>query len=143
MRKLQPLRDAMKGPSLHPAYLRVLRELGEHLDGASPSWIAQTLRLDAGYTCRILSWFRRLGYLDERAHPQDGRSRIISLSARGQAAYSRLELRAQETAELLLMLVRPVMRNRLLAAMGEIDAILGEARWDDVVTCPSPDRGCG
>jgi hypothetical protein len=43
MRKLQPLRDAMKGRSLHPAYLRVLRELGEHLDGASPSWIAETL----------------------------------------------------------------------------------------------------
>ena len=120
MRKLQPLRDAMKGRSLHPAYLRVLRELGEHLDGASPSWIAETLRLDAGYTCRI-----------------------ISLNARGQAAYRRLDLRAQETAELLLMLIRPVRRDRLLAAMDEIEAILAEARWDDVVTCPSPDPGCG
>ena len=143
MRKLQPLRDAMRGPSRHPAYLRVLRELGERLDGASASWIAETLRLDAGYTCRILAWFRHLGYLDERADPRDGRSKIISLSISGQRAYRRLNQRAQDTAEVLLMLVAPNRRARLLAAMDEIEAILREARWDDVVTCRSPDPECG
>ena len=143
MRKLQPLRDAMKGPSMHPAYLRVLRELGESLEGASPSWISETVRLDAGYTCRILAWFRCLGYLDGRANPQDGRSKLFSLNARGRAAYRRLDRQAQETAEVLLMLVAPGKRDRLLAAMDEIEVILREARWDDVVTCRSPDPECG
>jgi hypothetical protein len=58
MLKLQPLRDAMKGPSMHAAYMRVLRTLGEETEGVTATWIAGHLRMDRAYVRRIQGWYR-------------------------------------------------------------------------------------
>ena len=141
MQKLQPLRDAMKGPSLHPNYLRVLRELGEAGDGVTASWIAHHLAIDAGHVCRIIAWYRALGYLHEREHPRDRRSKLLRLNQRGRTAYERKERAVTETAELMVALVPEARRHRFVSAMLEIQSILREARWDGLI-CPSSDPGC-
>jgi DNA-binding MarR family transcriptional regulator len=132
VRKLQPLREAMKGPSLHAAYLRVLRQLGEAPRGGSATWIAWSLNLDPSHVCRILAWFRALGYLEERRDPADGRSRIIALNRRGRDEFEKMEHRAATTAQFMLALVGSAQRRRLIAAMAEIEGILRDVRWDDL-----------
>lgn len=137
MRQLRPLRDAMRGPGLHASYLRVLRELGESPSGTTATSIALGLSMDSGLVCRILGWFRALGYLTESRDPGDGRRKIVQLSSRGQDNYGRLQARAGDTAEFMLMLLQPADRARLIVALATIETILRGARWDDIRPPPS------
>lgn len=132
MRKIRPLRDAMRGPAMHASYLRVLRELGEAEEGATATWIAEKLNMHPSLVCRILAWYRALRYLKESRHPADGRRKIIELNPSGRAAYERCEKLAAGTAAFMLMLLLPEDRARVLAAMATIEYCLSYARWDDI-----------
>lgn len=132
IRQLRPLREAMRGPGLHASYLRVLREIGESPQGTSAARIAGNLNMDSGLVCRILGWFRAVGYLEEFRDPGDGRRKIVQLNARGQDACGRLQARAVDTAEFMLRLLQPADRARLLAAFSTIQTLLRGARWDDI-----------
>lgn len=132
VRQMRPLREAMRGPGLHASYLRVLREIGESPCGTTATTIAWKLNMDAGLVCRILGWFRALGYLTESKDPQDGRRKIVYLSSRGCDGYCRLQTRAVDTAELMLRLLQPAERARLFDAFSKIETLLRAARWDDI-----------
>lgn len=58
--------------------------------------------LDQGYLSRLLKGFERQGLVARRAHPDDGRVRLLHLTAKGRTAFSRLDSRAQ-TATLALL----------------------------------------
>ena len=58
--------------------------------------------LDQGYLSRLLKGFERQGLVARRAHPDDGRIRLLHLTAKGRTAFSRLDQRAQ-TATLALL----------------------------------------
>jgi len=58
--------------------------------------------LDQGYLSRLLKGFERQGLVSRRAHPDDGRIRLLHLTAKGRTAFSRLDSRAQ-TATLALL----------------------------------------
>jgi len=132
MRKLRPLRDVMRGPSMHASYLRVIRELGEAPSGTTATNIAGWLNMDPGLVCRILGWFRAVGYLEESVDPADGRRKIVQLNARGRRSYQDHENRVAQTAEFMLRLVSPGDRAQLIAAMKTIERILRHVRWDDI-----------
>ena len=83
MRQLRPLRDAMRGPGLHASHLRVLRKIGESPCGTAVTNIAWTLNMDPSLVCRILKWFRALGYLTECRDPGDGRRKSSSSAPEG------------------------------------------------------------
>ena len=93
--------------------------------------------MDAGLVCRILGWFRALGYLAESKDPEDGRRKIVQLSPRGQDHYGRLHARAEDTAEFMLRLLQPADRARLVAAFSTIETLLRVVRWDDIRPPPS------
>ncbi|MEO5691772.1 MAG: MarR family winged helix-turn-helix transcriptional regulator [Usitatibacter sp.] len=144
MRKLHPLREAMRGPGLHQSHLRVLRELGEFPGGVSAAAIAWHLGMDPAHVSRILRWFRSLGYLEETRDPRDGRCVLVGLSRHGMNDYQYLQRRAEGVAQLMLMLLPPADRNRMMAAMAEIEGVLKTVQWDDIhlPTYPSSDREC-
>ena len=58
--------------------------------------------LDQGYLSRLLKGFERQGLVARRAHPDDGRIRVLNLTAKGRTVFSRLDSRAQ-TATLALL----------------------------------------
>jgi DNA-binding MarR family transcriptional regulator/GNAT superfamily N-acetyltransferase len=51
--------------------------------------------LDQGYLSRLLAGLERQGLVAKRAHPEDGRVRLLHLTAKGRTAFSRLDSRAQ------------------------------------------------
>lgn len=72
---------------------------------------------------RILAVLEAEGYVDRAADPADGRSSLVSLSARGRAAVS--EIRAERGAELERRLARldPDQLARLVAAVPVLEAL--------------------
>jgi DNA-binding MarR family transcriptional regulator len=132
MSKLRPLRDVMRGPSMHVSYLRVIRELGEAPSGTTATNIAGALGMDPGLVCRILGWYRAQRYLQESVDPADRRRKIVSLNALGRRSYKDHEALVKETAEFMLRLVSPGDRAQLIAAMKTIEQILRHVRWHDV-----------
>ncbi|MER9136309.1 bifunctional helix-turn-helix transcriptional regulator/GNAT family N-acetyltransferase [Mesorhizobium sp. M0830] len=74
-----------------------------HLEmGPTASDIARQLRVDAAYLTRILRKFASGGLTETRTDPADKRRRILSLTARGEAALSELQAAAdRDTARLI------------------------------------------
>ena len=74
-----------------------------HLEmGPTASDIARQLRVDAAYLTRILRKFAGEGLTETRTDPADKRRRILSLTARGEAALSALQAAAdRDTARLI------------------------------------------
>jgi DNA-binding MarR family transcriptional regulator/GNAT superfamily N-acetyltransferase len=67
---------------------------------------AATLRgmtgLDQGYLSRMLKGFEKQGLVARRAAPDDGRVRLLHLTAKGRTAFSRLDARAQDATLAML-----------------------------------------
>jgi DNA-binding MarR family transcriptional regulator len=69
---------------LDAAHLNVLQYPGP--DGARPSDLAARLRISKQALNYLLRELERLGYLERREDPQDGRSRRLALTPRGDDA---------------------------------------------------------
>jgi DNA-binding MarR family transcriptional regulator/GNAT superfamily N-acetyltransferase len=103
---------------------RILYELA-HRERPTATELCRELDLDPGYLSRILGGFRRRGLLVRAASDTDRRQIHLSLSDAGQAAFAPLDNRSRdEIAALLARLPEPEQR-RLVAAMAEIERLLG------------------
>jgi DNA-binding MarR family transcriptional regulator len=87
-----------------------------------------SLGVDRGYLSRILRRLERGGLLLRSAHASDGRMRLLSLTRKGERFMHRLD--AQASAQILQILagLTAGRRARLVAAMGEIQALLSAPR---------------
>jgi DNA-binding MarR family transcriptional regulator/GNAT superfamily N-acetyltransferase len=102
---------------------RILYELANRTQPAA-SEIADELGLDAGYLSRVLRKFEHRGLLSRRASQQDGRSATLKLTARGTAAFRKLNASSDEQAEKILAGLAPASRKELLRSMQSIETIL-------------------
>src|SRR5690348_9360259 len=75
--------------------VRVLYELA-HGERVTASDLCRGLGLDAGYVSRMLRRFERLHLVAVDPDPADARSRLLSLTARGRAAFEPLDRRSSE-----------------------------------------------
>lgn len=107
------------------AEVRVLYELA-HRKACTAAEIAKALGLDAGYLSRMLASFRKRGFLARKASEQDGRQSHLSLTRKGGAAFGGLEAKSQAGVSKMLERLSATEQNRLTAAMGNIERLLGE-----------------
>jgi DNA-binding MarR family transcriptional regulator/GNAT superfamily N-acetyltransferase len=107
------------------AEVRVLYELA-HRESPAAAEIAKALGLDAGYLSRMLLGFRRRGYLTRKASKKDARSTHLVLTKRGRAAFTRLEAKSEADVAAMIERLSAADQNRLIAAMGTIEGLLGE-----------------
>jgi DNA-binding MarR family transcriptional regulator/GNAT superfamily N-acetyltransferase len=105
------------------AETRILYELANRPQPAA-SEIAEALGLDPGYMSRVLRKFEQRGILSRRVSQQDGRSATLKLTARGMAAFRKLNASSEEQAEKILAGLAPASRNELLRSMQSIEKIL-------------------
>ena len=126
-RKLDLLdQQLLKSPySLSEA--RVLYELA-HQDDLAAKEIGLELGLDPGYLSRIVQKFDDDGLISRKPLPSDRRQYRLSLSAKGRAAFAKLERSSQEHVGMMLSPLAGEDRRRLIAAMGVIERMLGGAR---------------
>jgi DNA-binding MarR family transcriptional regulator/GNAT superfamily N-acetyltransferase len=103
---------------------RVLYELANRQDLTATD-VGHALGLDSGYLSRILQRFARDGLLRRDRSPRDGRETRLTLTDAGRAAFAPLDAgSAREVATLLTRLPDPA-QAALVAAMGQIETLLG------------------
>ncbi|HET7084026.1 MAG TPA: helix-turn-helix domain-containing GNAT family N-acetyltransferase [Rhizomicrobium sp.] len=83
------------------AEARLLYELAQ-TEAVTAGALRDLTGLDQGYLSRILAGFERRGLVSKRVAPNDGRARLLHLTAKGRAAFTQLDARAQDAAWAML-----------------------------------------
>lgn len=121
---------------------RLLWEIGD--DGADLHELRDRLGLDSGYASRLVRRLENEGLIVVEAYPTDRRRRRLRLTAAGTAELQELDRLSDLAAAALLDKVPPSNRERLLAAIAEVerslratlvDIAVEDPRHPDVVHC--------
>jgi DNA-binding MarR family transcriptional regulator/GNAT superfamily N-acetyltransferase len=104
---------------------RLLWEIG--LDGCELRLLRSRLGLDSGYLSRLLRSLETAGLVKVAASRDDGRIRVARLTPAGRAERAALDERSDDLARSLLAPLSSQQRERLVAAMGEVERLLTSA----------------
>ncbi len=112
---------------------RVLFELA-HRDGALAKEIGAELGLDPGYLSRIVQAFTEQGFITRKPVASDRRQYEIALTAKGKAAYGRLERASHNEVGKMIAALPGDGGQRLVEAMAAIEKLLGDGSHRPEVT---------
>lgn len=136
--------------ALEESYLRRGRPLSEArlifetgADGADLRALRATLGLDSGYLSRLLQSLKTQGLVKVGKQAADARLRRVSLTAKGRAEFDAYQELSDELARSMLAPLEAPERERLVAAMAEVERLIragavevrleapdtSEARW--------------
>jgi DNA-binding MarR family transcriptional regulator/GNAT superfamily N-acetyltransferase len=121
--RIGALDDRFLGRARPMGEARTLWEIGP--DGTEVRVLRARLALDSGYMSRLLRSLERQGLVSIGASPDDRRVRRVRLTEMGLAERSELDRRSDEVATGILEPLTARQRTRLVAAMGEVERLLG------------------
>jgi DNA-binding MarR family transcriptional regulator/GNAT superfamily N-acetyltransferase len=101
---------------------RVLWEIGER--GCEVRDLRARLGLDSGYLSRLLRSLESAGLVRVGSDKTDGRVRVARLTSKGRAERDLLDQRSDELARSVLAPLTAAQRERLLAAMEDVERLL-------------------
>jgi len=101
---------------------RLLYEIGR--DGAEVRNLRARLELDSGYVSRLLRSLERQGLVKARPAANDGRVRRVRLTRKGLREVTELDRRSDAFARSVLAPLSAAQRDRLIAAMAEIERLM-------------------
>lgn len=104
---------------------RVLWEIGH--DGADLRDLRARLGLDSGYLSRLVQSLASAGLVTLRSGPDDERVRRADLTPAGRAEVAEMDRRSDQVAEAVLAPLADSQRERLVAAMAEVQRLLQAA----------------
>jgi DNA-binding MarR family transcriptional regulator len=117
--------------ALEDSYLRRGRPLGEArlifetgIRGADVRTLRTRLGLDSGYLSRLLRSLEAQGLISVRRQTADGRLRHVSLTSKGRAELATYDGLSDELASSMLAPLNLPQRDRLVAAMAEVERLL-------------------
>jgi DNA-binding MarR family transcriptional regulator/GNAT superfamily N-acetyltransferase len=119
---------------------RVIFELGQ-VDAIDVADLRRLLGIDGGYLSRILAGFEEGGLVTRVRSPDDRRRHVVALTGAGRREYDVLDTRSAGDARELLARLDGDDRDRLLAAMATIRAVLSEAPRPRAVSLRGPRPG--
>jgi DNA-binding MarR family transcriptional regulator/N-acetylglutamate synthase-like GNAT family acetyltransferase len=111
---------------------RVLFELGSG-GVASPTVLAERLRLDLGYVSRLLARLKKRGLVTRTISNEDRRRNVVSLTKEGRRAFKVLDGKSSAQIRELLHRLSEDEQERLVACTREIEALLGERKTPAIV----------
>jgi DNA-binding MarR family transcriptional regulator/GNAT superfamily N-acetyltransferase len=114
---------------------RVLWEIGA--DGCDVRALRSRLALDSGYLSRLLRSLEQAGLATGEPNEHDRRIRTVRLTEPGLAERVVLDERSNALAESFLAPLNAVQRERLVAAMGDVERLLTAAMVDISPTDPA------
>lgn len=123
-RQIGVLQEGLLKSPFSLAEVRVLYELA-HRRNPTAAELGKDLGLDPGYLSRILQSFEKRGIVRKTASIVDGRQSLLSLTAQGRKVFSPLDQRSDDEVLAMLDRLTGPEQNRLLAAMGEVERLLG------------------
>ncbi len=104
---------------------RLLFEIGR--SGADLRDLRERLSLDSGYLSRMLRSLEAQGLVDSRRADGDGRVRRALLTRKGLREVDALDRRSQDFATSLLASLGAAQRERMVAAMAEVERLMRAA----------------
>jgi DNA-binding MarR family transcriptional regulator/GNAT superfamily N-acetyltransferase len=116
------LNDRFLGRGRPLGEARLLWEIGP--DGCEVRLLRSRLSLDSGYLSRLLRSLEVAGLVDVSRSEADRRVRVACLTAAGRRERATLDRRSDELARALLEPLSPKRRERLVAAMCEVERLL-------------------
>jgi DNA-binding MarR family transcriptional regulator/GNAT superfamily N-acetyltransferase len=123
-RTIGVLQEGLLQSSFSLAEARLLYELAQ-CPGATAIGLGRELGLDSGYLSRMLHRFERDGLITRVASEADRRQSTLSLTDAGRAAFAPLEARSRDAIGALLGAISEPAQALLVAAMGQIETLLG------------------
>jgi DNA-binding MarR family transcriptional regulator/GNAT superfamily N-acetyltransferase len=117
---------------------RLLWEIGT--DGGDVREIRARLGLDSGYLSRLLRSLESAGLVTVNPSPYDKRVRTARLTKRGKAERSALDRRSEALARSIIEPLSDRERQRLAAAMNEVQQLLVAGRVEIHVVDPAHSR---
>ncbi len=141
-RRIGVLTDDYLGRGRPLAESRLLFEIGR--EGADVRDLRVRLALDSGYLSRLLRALEAQGLLVTRPAPHDARVRRAALTRKGRREVEALDARSQVLAGDLLAPLSAAQRQRLLAAMDDVERLLCASAVRIEAADPAGDaaRGC-
>lgn len=121
-RRIGVLTDDYLGRGRPLAESRLLFEIG--CDGADVRELRARLALDSGYLSRLLRALESQGLLATRPAPHDARVRRVALTRKGRREVEALDRDSQALASALLAPLGEAQRQKLAAAMAEVERLL-------------------
>jgi DNA-binding MarR family transcriptional regulator/N-acetylglutamate synthase-like GNAT family acetyltransferase len=109
---------------------RVLYEL-THRERPTATELCGDLGLDAGYLSRILRRFEQQGLIARTASRDDARQSLLTLTAKGRAAFAPLDARSRREIGALMNGLGEPDQARLAAAMATVERLLGARRQNE------------
>jgi DNA-binding MarR family transcriptional regulator len=120
--------------ALETSYLRRGRPLGEARllfeigpSGADVRTLRTRLALNSGYLSRLLRSLESQHLVSVRPEPDDARRRAVTLTRKGRGEYTAYEKLSDSLATSWLEPLTPTQRDRLAAAMAEIERLITAA----------------
>lgn len=101
---------------------RLLFEIGR--DGADLRDLRTRLALDSGYLSRLLRSLETQGLVSSQRAAGDGRARRAALTRKGLREFDALDRQSQDFATSLLMSLSAKQRERMIAAMAEVERLM-------------------
>ena len=103
--------------------------------------LRRDLELDAGYVSRILARFERDGLVIRERSEADRRRQIARLTGSGRAVFRTFDRRSSEELSNLLGDHTDAEQRRVVEAMGDVRAILGDPARERKLTLREPEPG--
>jgi DNA-binding MarR family transcriptional regulator/GNAT superfamily N-acetyltransferase len=122
VQRVGALDDGFLGTGRPVAEARLLWEVGP--DGCEVRALRARLDLDSGYLSRLLRALEADGLVRMGRHPGDTRVGTVSLTAAGRRERAKLDRRSDGVAESFLAPLTTRQRERLVAAMGDVERLL-------------------
>jgi DNA-binding MarR family transcriptional regulator len=105
---------------------RILYELAQESEITAAS-LRRSLSLDAGYMSRLLTSLEKRGLVRRKLSQQDGRARLLKLTAAGKRTAGRLDQQSSQEMALLLQTLSPSDRVALTTSLDKVHQILTAA----------------
>jgi len=128
------LDDSYLGRGRPLGQARLLFEIGP--DGSDIRTLRERLGLDSGYASRLLKSLEAEGLIALDSDAGDRRRRLVRLTARGLAERAAYDALSDDLAQDLLGSLSAAQRDRLVAAMAEVERLMNAA---SVVIAPEPE----
>src|SRR5262245_54788028 len=138
-RRIGVLQDGFLQSPYSLAEARVLYELA-HRERPTATELAADLGLDHGYLSRILRGFNERGFITKTPSPHDRRQILLSLTVKGRMAFAPLDQRSQNEIAAMIGKLSAADQGRVVAAMGTIESVLGEAPTPQIPYVLRPPR---
>ncbi|MGK5053841.1 bifunctional helix-turn-helix transcriptional regulator/GNAT family N-acetyltransferase [Janthinobacterium sp. RB2P8] len=117
--------------------VRILYELA-HREQLTSADLCRELGLNAGYLSRVISGFEKQGLIAKTRSPTDARAAQLQLTEQGQRTLAPLVDASRREVAAMLGRLPPTAQQELVAAMGQIQGLLGEPSPAYVLRNPQP-----